>query len=127
MPRVYKPKTVSSYPVEFFDIWKLATEGTLSLEFLGRNTATNFRHRLYAFRKRLMEENPIEGGKLYQVDLEIKEEITMGVENTCKYLLVPFTPEWKRQLREALAGQGPTPAAGTGQVFDSVLEKHFKS
>lgn len=86
-------KPVSSYPPEFFDIWTLATKGELQIIFDRKGTATNFRQRLYTFRKRLEEESPAAAADFRLADLKIEERGD-------RFHLIAYVPEWKRQIRE---------------------------
>lgn len=84
-------RPLSSYPPEFFDVWAKALGGTLVLSFATKGKATNFRHRLYAFRKRLREEgNP--HPEFDSIDLEI-EPLSDGT-----FAVKAAIADWKKQL-----------------------------
>lgn len=92
------PKTLDKYPAEFFSAWELAKKNKLALSFPTRSLATSLRQRLYAFRKLLaQQQGPVEGAKLYNVDLLIEEQ-------NGQWLLRSWVPEWKQQLRAAERG-----------------------
>lgn len=93
--------TLADYPQEFFTIWELACQGRLKLEFEEKGTATNFRHRLMAFRKQVRENgDPAMGLRFSEVD------ILQPVYNqhTGVYELRDGLPAWKAQVRQATAG-----------------------
>lgn len=91
-------KKLSSYPKEFFDVWKLALAGKLVIELPARPTAINLRTRLYAYRKRLDEESPALAAPLKDVDLVVEPKDPANPE-TCPYLLKGTVLPWKAQVR----------------------------
>jgi len=112
-------KKLSSYPKEFFDVWKLALAGKLVIELPTRPTAINLRTRLYAYRKRLDEESPALAAPLKDVDLVVEPKDPANPE-TCPYLLKGAVLPWKAQVRalakELLATEPspPPPTIPTG-------------
>jgi len=92
-------KPLSSYPKEFFDVWKLAVAGKLSIEFPKRATAINLRTRLYAYRKRLDEQSPQLAAPLKAVDL-IVEPKEPGSNPDAPHILKGAILPWKAQVRE---------------------------
>jgi hypothetical protein len=79
-------KPLSSYPQEFFSIWEQALSFNLHLELESKGQATNLKHRLYAFRKRLSEQNL--KPEYYTIDLKVEGTI-----------LSSYIPAWKKQIR----------------------------
>ena len=83
-------KPLSSYPPEFFDVWAKALGGNLVLTFPTKGKATNFKHRLYAFRKRASEEGV--HPEFYSVDLDVVP-LASG-----EFAVQAYIPQWKQQL-----------------------------
>jgi len=115
-----KLKSIASFPPEFFDIWNLALEGKLNLTLPTKGMATNFRQRLYTFRRLLMTENPTQASPMYQTDLLVTE-----IEG--KGLLTSHIPEWKLQVRAAIEKiepclPVPVPTA-SNEAVQQTLEK----
>lgn len=92
-------KKLSSYPKEFFDVWRVALAGKLILELPKRATAVNLRTRLYAYRKRLDEESPALAAPFKDVDLVVEPKDPANPE-TCPYLIKGTVLPWKAQVRE---------------------------
>lgn len=111
-------KKLSSYPKEFFDVWKIALAGKLVLELPARPTAINLRTRLYAYRKRLDEESPALAAPFKDVDLVVEPKDPANPE-TCPYLIRGTVLPWKAQVREMAKGLHPTettpPVIPTGE------------
>lgn len=104
------PKTLDKYPAEFFQVWELAKQNRLSLNFPTRSLATSIRQRLYAFRKLLaQQQGPVEGAKLYNVDLLI-------LEKHGQWLLMSHIPEWKQQVRSAALATSPSPSPSPEEI-----------
>lgn len=62
-------KPMSAYPREFHTLWDLAVQGKLDIPFDSKGSAVSFRSRMYAFRKRMMEEAPAMAEPLKEVDI----------------------------------------------------------
>lgn len=105
------------FPPEYLDIWRLAVSPVgLRLEFPSHGQATNMRHRLNTYRKRLMEEAPELAAPFMLADLNIRSEGDI-------FVLEDHVPDWKRQLRAQLGGisaEAPAPANPPG-ALDSTL------
>lgn len=110
-------QSVSDFPPEFFDIWMLAANGSLRLSFESSGKATNFKQRLYTFRKRLLQESPAMAQEFAGVDLKVERGETP--QQGAGALLVPYVPEWKKQVAAAknTLGEGLSlPAAPLSQI-----------
>lgn len=96
-----KTKKLSDYSKEFFQAWELAIIGQLSIPFPLKGTATNFRHQLYAFRKRYREEGVDYqmADKMYQIDLVVSE----NDEDKQFYVKNRATENWKDIVRQKIA------------------------
>lgn len=90
------PKELSGYPQEFFTAWELALKNELRLDMPTKGGATNFKQRLYAFRKLLAKDNPSEGAKYYEIDLRVSQDPI-----THLYFIESYVPIWKQALRAA--------------------------
>jgi hypothetical protein len=98
-------QSVSDFPPEFFDIWTAAAQRQLALRLEAKGTAVNLKHRLYTFRKRLLQEAPQAAQSFLNVDLTVVQE---GVF----YILKDYIPAWKQQVqalgvRNAVVGFSP--------------------
>jgi hypothetical protein len=109
-----RKRKAADYPPEFLETWELAAKGSLNLSFDSKGKAFNFRQRLHAFRRAIIDE----GGQAafshwFAYDLEIVEEFDQksGVGATGKWLLRTTELDWKAQVRaQAAAAQiGGTP------------------
>lgn len=110
-----KRREARDFPAEYLAIWQLAVEGKLMLHFPSRGAATNRKVDLQRFRKRLAEEAPLEAESFFQVDLLVEGDAAAG-------LLTAYVPEWKRQVREALAKSDLTSEAIV-EIATEVLEQ----
>lgn len=114
MSTTSKRRGSRQFPPEYLDIWQLAVSPAgLRLEFPSHGQATNMRHRLNTYRKRLMEEAPELAAPFMLADLNIRTEGET-------FILEDHVPDWKRQLRSQLAAKAPSPADPPG-VLDSTL------
>lgn len=108
-------RSVKDYPVEYFDIWRLASKGTLSLDFPSKGYATNKKVDLQRFRKRLAEESPELAEEFFQVDLMVEGDHKWGK-------LKGYVPLWKQQVRKQIADSDLSSAAIT-EIASEVLEQ----
>ena len=88
--------TTKDFPVEFFDMWQLAVSGRLLITFPSKRTAVNKKMQMHMFRKRLLDEAPVQAAPLFQVDLQLTE-LSSG-----ECALSSYIPAWKQQVREAV-------------------------
>lgn len=100
-------KPISAYPPEFFTAWELALAGSLRISFPSRGKATNFKARLYSFRKALSAENPAQASEFYKIDLDVQP-----VPDSNEWVVVVARTDWKAQLDSLAAIKLPLdPAA----------------
>lgn len=126
-------RTLDSYPPEFFDIWTAATERRLRLTFPSRGKATNLKHRLYAFRKRLGEVSPEIAAPYYLVDLDVQLEAAKGKPD--EWVMSVSIPAWKEQIREQMGAKPlqvqvlitpePTPVAPKNAMDEALKDLGF--
>jgi hypothetical protein len=133
-----RKRKAADYPPEFLETWELASKGQLEIKFPDKGKAFNFRQRLHAFRRAIIDE----GGQAafshwFAYDLEIVEEFDQksGIGATGKWLLRTTELDWKAQVRAQAAaaqiGGTPVPSSrilnpastipeGLGPVFPNV-------
>jgi len=100
-------KGLDSYPKEFLDMWQLALAGKLSIKMDSRGSLINLRSRMYAFRKRLDETNPVMAAPFKDLDITMPQPVAEG-----GYEIHAAVLTWKAQVREAMMGGSlPQPAA----------------
>lgn len=87
-------KSVADFPAEFFTIWELAAQRKLCLLIGERGKATNFRQRLYTFRKRLIEESPQVAQPFMSVDIKIERQLDG------QFVVMDYVPSWKEQVNQ---------------------------
>lgn len=105
------PRSVATYPAEFFDIWDLASKDRLCLSFPTRGAAISMRQRLNTFRKRLREESPDLAGHYINCDLDIR-----ATGNGDEHELISFVPDWKKQLAQLKEPAEPVTPMATASV-----------
>lgn len=106
-------RTLQGFPPEYFDIWNLAVEGKLSLQFPTKGKATNKKVDLYRFRKRLSEETGDLAAAYFQVDLRVTDE---GV-------LQSYVPDWKLAVRAQIAASDLSTEAIAEIAAETLEEK----
>jgi hypothetical protein len=107
-----RKKTSKDYPPEFLETWELASKNILRLAFPTKGQAINFRQRLHAFRRVVIEESG-QGAfnHWFKHDLVV-EQLTPAI-----WLLKTGEPSWKLQVREQAAKAGvATPVLPSPQI-----------
>jgi len=93
-----RTKTVADYPPEFLQAWEQAAAGQLRITFPLRGSATNFRQRMYAFRKAFVREN----GQLAIAHWFNNDLIVSEADG--KFIVTTGTTDWKAQVRASAGG-----------------------
>jgi hypothetical protein len=84
-------QTLQEFPREFHLAWEVAASGDLRLEFPTRGTATNFKARMYQYRKRLREQDLAAAARFDGIDLQVLTDGEKGVVTNTRI-------DWKSQL-----------------------------
>ena len=121
-----KTKSLRDYPVFFFEAWDLACAGRLSVSFEEKGLATSFRHRMYSFRRRFIEEGaaPEKVPQMGRASLKIREDKETGkwfVENI-------GMEDWQMQVSRAYEELGNRENLnGQVQVQEQVQEQESQA
>lgn len=84
-------KTLQEFPREFHLAWEVAASSDLRLEFPTRGKATNFKARMYQYRKRLREQDLMAAARFDGIDLQVLTDGEKGVVTNTRI-------DWKNQL-----------------------------
>jgi hypothetical protein len=84
-------KTLQEFPREFHLAWEVAANGNLNLAFPTRGKATNFKARMYQYRKRLREQDLAAAALFDGIDLQV-------IPNDEGAIVTNLQIDWKRQL-----------------------------
>lgn len=101
-------KTLQEFPREFHLAWEVAAAGDLRLEFPTRGKATNFKARMYQYRKRLREQSLAAAASFDGIDLQVLTDGERGIVTNSRI-------DWKQQL------ETQAKAAGMGEARLPIL------